>query len=160
MKIGFDIHGVIDYKPEFFSDLSKLVRKDNNELHVITGSSINNKIKDSLEKWKIDYSYVFSITDYHVSLGSSIKFDEKGNPWMKNVLWDRTKGDYCKKEKIDFHIDDSDIYGNYFKTIYCRFYKEREVFKWRYEDKKIGEFLLTEPEFVYGFIKSIVSNLK
>ena len=42
--------------------------------------------------------------------------DEKGRPWMDDDIWDRTKGDYCKKHQIDFCIDDTERYGDYFET--------------------------------------------
>jgi hypothetical protein len=38
-------------------------------------------------------------------------------------LWDKTKADYCKQVGITLHIDDSPVYGKYFKgtgTLYLQ----------------------------------------
>jgi len=40
MKVGLDIHGVVDVRPEFFSELSKLLVSNGHEVHIITGGSV------------------------------------------------------------------------------------------------------------------------
>jgi 8-oxo-dGTP diphosphatase len=40
---------------------------------------------------------------------------------MDNKVWNRAKAEYCKKNGIQLHIDDSDVYGKYFETPYARF---------------------------------------
>jgi len=125
LKIGLDFHGCIDRSPETFSVLSKILVDSGNEVHIITGSRINDDFKNRLvNEYKVSYTHLFSIADYHESLGTQVKNDVNGNPYMESYLWDRTKADYCERENIDLHIDDSDTYGKHFKkTLYMRLEK-------------------------------------
>lgn len=120
-KIGIDIHGTIDANPEFFSTLIKRLRKEAKaEIHIATGIRAKPAAK-KLYQLGIEYDCLFSITDYHESIGTKIVYDEKGNPWIEDEIWDRTKADYCKREGIHLHIDDSPVYGRYFTTPYFQF---------------------------------------
>ena len=125
MKLGVDIHGTIDACPELFSKLIKRFRDISTEVHIITGIKITQEVLDELEEWGIEYDYIFSITDYHESIGTKINYDEVGDPWIDEEIWNRTKGDYCEREDIDVCIDDSPLYGEYFRnTVYIKFEKE------------------------------------
>ena len=121
MKLGLDIHGVIDTDPLFFSKLTKDLISTGWEVHIITGPSAE-KVKKELSSWNIFYTHIFSILDHHISLGT--KIDYVGDkPYMDAVLWDRTKGDYCYREGINLHLDDTERYKNYFKTPFSLFNK-------------------------------------
>jgi len=124
MKIAIDIHGTIDAQPDFFSKLTKLLKAFGVEIHVTTGVQISSRVIKELADWQIEYDYLFSITDYHVAKGTPIKWDEHGNPWIEDEIWNRTKGQYCWNNRIDLTIDDSPAYGKYFSTPYMRFKKE------------------------------------
>jgi len=41
-------------------------------------------------------------------------------------IWNATKGQYCFEQKIGLHVDDSEVYGHYFKTPYLTYYKDDE----------------------------------
>ena len=123
LKIGFDIHGVIDDKSDVFSALSKILVDSGNEVHVITGSFRTDELEREIkEKHNISYTHFFSILDYHKELGTKIEYDEDGQAWIEGELWDKTKAEYCQRVGIDLHLDDSDSYGDYFLTPYARFY--------------------------------------
>ena len=128
MKIGIDIHGVLDKEPTFFAELTNILWTAGHEVHIITGVTVNpeNRIgKETLkflEDLNIAYTHLFSIVDYHKSIGTEIEYpDGSDNPWMDGELWDRTKADYCEKHKIDMMFDDTRRYGNYFKTPFVHF---------------------------------------
>lgn len=116
LKIALDIHGVCDTNPIFFSELSRLFVAHNHEVHVLTGKRVTDGALDELTQLGITYTHFFSIADYHESKGTKMWNDQKGNPWLDGEAWDRTKGDYCKEHGIDFCIDDTERYGNYFET--------------------------------------------
>lgn len=119
MKMGLDFHGVIDKYPGFFSELTKHWVTSSNEVHIITGSQKTKELEEELiNRYRIYYTHFFSITDYHLSIGTPIRFDEKSAPWMNEEIWNRTKAEYCLREGIDMHIDDSERYLRYFKTPY------------------------------------------
>ena len=120
LKIGLDIHGVCDANPEFFSELSRLFVNAGHEVIIITGRMESHGAIDEIKKLGISYTKFYSIADYHVKIGTKIWYDEKGNPWIEPEFWDTTKAEICKKENIDFHIDDSSVYGKYFKTPYAQ----------------------------------------
>lgn len=120
MKIGLDLHGVLDATPEFFKELCEGLILLGHEIHVITGAPRLEAI-DFLDKNQIKYTKLFSITDTflqkkipHLIVKNKYTFD--------NTLWNRAKADYCKKEKIDYHFDDTPHYGKHFtgKFIYFR----------------------------------------
>lgn len=121
MRIGLDLHGVIDTNIKFYSELTALLVKNGHEVHIITGKK-GHLVQPELKEKGILYTHLFSITDYHVSIGTSISWDAEGNPHMDPYTWDRTKAQYCKENNIDLHLDDSDIYNYFFKTPYARVY--------------------------------------
>lgn len=116
MKIGIDYNRVINRNPEFWSNFTKDMKKLKHKIHIITGMSLDSNLMEMLNRYDIKYDRIFSITDYHFANQTDMVFDN-GLPYMDDELWDRTKAEYCKKEKIDVHYDDSGIYGKYFKDI-------------------------------------------
>jgi len=70
----------------------------------------------------LKYTKIFSITDYHKQINTPTKgFHPKfGFALIEDELWDKTKADYCRRENIDFHIDDTLAYNDYFTTPFCR----------------------------------------
>jgi hypothetical protein len=127
MKIGIDIHGVVTKHKKFFKELSKLFISAGHEVHVLTGSSVDPKTKygrktiKEIEDLGIEYTHLFSIIDYHHSIGTEIEYEDSENPWMDGVLWDKAKGDYCKEHEIDIMFDDTRRYGDYFSTPFVHF---------------------------------------
>lgn len=122
-KIGLDLHGVIDADPEHFAALSKAVIAMGGEVHIITGSMATEALFAWLKERGIKYTKVFSISSYHAAEGTKMNYDERG-PWMDSEIWNRSKAEYCSREGIDLHIDDSDVYGKYFATPYLRWTKK------------------------------------
>jgi len=118
-KIGIDIHGIIDTAPKFFSLISNLLVDNGHEVFIITGPKKTDYLIKELNNFKIKYTKLLSITDYNISKGHSVKYDENGNPWFSDEIWNKTKSILCSKYDIDFHIDDSEIYGEFFETPYA-----------------------------------------
>lgn len=116
--LGLDLHGIINTHPIFFAEATKSLVKDGWEVHVLTGSHIKEQaIEEELKKYGIDYTHIFSIADYHRdNKTDGMWYDEKGDPWVSDEEWDRTKSKYCKENNIMFCIDDTARYANYFET--------------------------------------------
>jgi len=53
IKIGIDIHGMIDYDPKFFATFSKILVESGNEVHIMTGSEIKPAIIAELRGYGI-----------------------------------------------------------------------------------------------------------
>jgi len=126
MKLGLDIHGVIDSKPEVFKFMSKSVIDKGGEVHIITGGSWNQELINLVDQCGIKYTHYFSVYDYLKSIGSEengrIQFpDGKTQKKFDSELWDSIKGKYCKDNNMDLHIDDTEIYSKYFTTSFLLF---------------------------------------
>jgi hypothetical protein len=158
LRLGLDLHGVIDSDPPFFSELSHIFKKNGGSVHILTGSKRTQDLEKELDTYSVTYDEILSITDYHLDMNTPItKRDEKENIWFDDLVWNKTKGDYCRKNLIDFHIDDSLNYGKYFSTLYCLFNKNTQIFEW-WGTKLRGSFLKTEPETVYSNIIKLVNK--
>lgn len=125
MRIGLDIHGVIDKHRSFFTELTQMIRRENesngyqHEVHIMTGPS-KNKLKPS-ELDGIYYTHFFSIVDYLKSVGEvpwfSEKDDTKSDPWFDNVeKWNKAKALYAQDLGLHFVIDDTALYAQFFTT--------------------------------------------
>lgn len=122
IKMGFDIHGVIDKDPDFFATLISMLRMQGHEVHIITGRELCDELVNRLSGLGITYDQLFSITSYHKTKGTYIAY-KNGDPTQPLIappLWDVTKADYSERVGLDLHIDDSPVYGKFFtgKTQY------------------------------------------
>jgi hypothetical protein len=127
MKLGLDIHGVIDTYP-FLKVLSELLVQNGHEVHLITGApygAINNGefCHAGVDSYILNLGYIkgvhythfYSILDHHIANGSEVLCDQNGC-WLAPKIWDTAKALYCESVGIDFHIDDSASYATYFNT--------------------------------------------
>ena len=123
MKFGIDFHGVLNTHPDRYIPWMRDMMSHGHETHIITGVRYCD-----LDEWLFDHAghfqepfwtHFFSITDYHAALGTKIVWKED-KPYMDKDLWDRAKFEYCERKKIDFMLDDSPVYGQYFNghTLY------------------------------------------
>ena len=96
LKIGIDYHGVITDNPAFFKT----------------------EIKEYLSAHQIPYSEIFSILDFY-DAQNKVTFLADGSFRVDDELWNKAKAQFCLKEGIAFHIDDSPLYGETFQTPFC-----------------------------------------
>ena len=120
MKIGIDIHGVLDTNPFFkHMALSMCFHQVGNEVHIITGTSTELALKDleNLDMHRgFHYTHLYSITDDLISRGIPVEWKDGNNPFFPYEEWDKAKAEYCAKNGIDIHFDDTKRYGEYFTT--------------------------------------------
>lgn len=120
-KVGIDIHGVIDRLPGFFSFLSDSIIRNGGEVHIITGGTWDEDLINELKSYNIKWTHHFSVYDYMIENfkpidGEVVFSDGTKQQKFKNSDWNKSKGDYCKKHNINFHIDDKDFYSQNFFT--------------------------------------------
>jgi len=114
MKIGLDIHNVIDLYPFLFRDLSEKWSEAGHEIYIITGQEWD-KAESIVKKVGIVYHHHYSIIDYHRKLGTHmwIRSDKEGF-WMSHEKWICSKGEYAKSVDLDLHFDDYIGFAKYF----------------------------------------------
>lgn len=145
IKIGLDLHGVIDKDPHFFSNLSIKMMNEDNEVYVITGQENTEKLHKELKNYGIKFTKVLSITSYNKKIGIPVRYlnGDPTQPMMDESVWNATKSVLCFINKIDIMIDDSLIYGKYFKKIdtqYIVYNKQvREFLKMLFYPKEMIE---------------------
>ena len=127
MSLGLDIHGVINAMPDFFAFLSDSFIKNGGRVHIITGGSLTEKLLNEIKGFGIRYTHIFSVYDYLIESGEPtngerIFTDGTHQKRFADDVWDRVKGDYCKKHNINLHIDDTLAYKDGFKTPFAYLY--------------------------------------
>ena len=136
MKVGFDIHGVIDTFPAFRTMIEKYLDDPDVEVHVITGLSRESAAKEIGHLIDLDrIDGYFSIADYLVMRPDVEVRWIDGLPWAGEVAWNSAKADYCYENQIDILFDDSPIYADSFKdidTVYVQIHNtDRKTYKTR-----------------------------
>lgn len=145
LKIGLDMHGVIDKDPALFAEISYYLILKGHEVHIITGRELGPILEKEIAACRIEYTAVFSITSYHKGIGTYVTYKDgdKTQPLIAPPKWDRSKADYCNRVGIDIMIDDSEIYGQYFKNI------RTQYIQWT---PKFREFLL---EVLWSYVEGV-----
>lgn len=133
MKLGLDIHGVIDSNPESFAFLSQSVIATGGEVHIITGGSWTEDLENQIREYGIKWTTHFSVYDYLLDSGidsiGTIQFpDGTIQKKFDFQLWDTIKAGYCRSKNIDLHIDDTEVYSKYFTTPFL-LYKSSDDFE-------------------------------
>ena len=124
LKVGLDYHGVINDNPTYFKQFCAELLKREHEVHILSGGP-KEKIVWQLQKEGICYNYVFTIFDYYNAQGLMCQLPD-GDWHVDEDLWNKTKAEYCRSNKIDVQIDDSLIYGQYFTTPYCLYSHQKK----------------------------------
>ena len=129
IKIGLDIHGVSDADQAFFAELTTLLVNAGHEVHILTGAEQTPQLESYLKnEIGLLWTHFFSITSHHLELHTPITYI-KSNPYMDDEIWNQTKAEYCATHNIQLHLDDSDVYGRFFKTPYARYHGLRPTAK-------------------------------
>ena len=124
MKLGIDIHGVLDKHPEIIKPLMEMFIKSGNTVYIISGSPINKIFKELKELRCIalkHFHYAISIIDFLKSKGVKFRVDGGGNWWCDEDTWWESKARICNELKIDVLIDDSKKYKPHFENLQTKF---------------------------------------
>ena len=152
LKIGLDYHGVIDCCPTYFSQFCSAAINRGHQIFIITGGPAV-KIKQILDNIPIAYNHIFAITDYYQALGM-VEQTADGSFAIPDKLWNQAKGEFCFRNHIDFHIDDSLAYRPWFQTPFCWF--DNQTFscsllpKHQFCLKNIDNFLNSIEQYCYS----------
>ena len=125
LKIGLDYHGVINNNPVYFSLFCNKLKQRGHSLYIITGGP-GLLIKEKLETYEINYDMCFAVSDYYQAQGQ-ISQTKDGFLVIPDNLWNMAKGDFCLRNNINLHIDDSLRYAKYFSTPFCHYDKNTHL---------------------------------
>jgi hypothetical protein len=134
-KIGIDYHGVITHRPQLWKFLLNGVLMQGGEVHIITGGTLErgantNPIIDKLKEWDIPYTDIHSVYDYLIKTNAptieGVRYFPDGTTQKKyaDPVWDKVKGYMATQLGLDIHIDDTEVYGDYFTDVPFMLYKK------------------------------------
>ena len=119
MKIGIDVHGVLDTF-SYFKEMAKLFVAAGHEVHIITGVQWRKRVKDKFKKLGIEkgihFTHFVSITDLLIEQGKKVRWEDADNPWFNKKDWNEAKAQYCFENGLDIHFDDRPEYASSFKS--------------------------------------------
>lgn len=135
IRLGLDLHGVIDDDPEFFSNLAGTLKKRGHEVHIVTGREASEDLHNDLKGCGMEgvHDSILSITTYQKNQGVSVHYldGRKSQPMMMPSIWNPTKAILCASAGIHIMIDDSTLYEPFFrdiKTQYITYNPEMKTF--------------------------------
>ena len=119
IKLGLDLHGVVDAAPKFFSSLAGRMVDRGHEIYIVTGREDNVELRKEIDACRVDYNGILSITTYQKAQGTPVSYlnGRKSQPMMEPKVWNPTKAMLCATAGIDIMIDDSTLYEPYFRDI-------------------------------------------
>ena len=131
MKIGFDLHGVLDTYPEKCESMIKMLKKTGHTVCIVSGPIVE-KINIELEKLGYDKYYFSdkcSVVDFLTMRGVEFDLTDPDNPWCDEQVWWDAKARICKAYQIDYLIDDSLKYKPAFDLVDADFIHIDEIVK-------------------------------
>ncbi len=133
IRLGLDVHGVIDDDPVFFADLSRMMFEQGHQMFIVTGREKCKELVDEITSYHIVYTDILSITSYQKMLGTPVSYldSRKSQPIMDPIVWNPTKAALCASAGVHIMVDDSLIYEKYFsdtKTQYIVYTLEVKEF--------------------------------
>ncbi len=119
IKLGLDVHGVIDSDSVFFSELSRVIHERGGYIYIVTGREKDKELIEEIDHYKMVYDDILSITSYQKALGTPITYldGRKSQPIMAPDVWNPTKAALCASAGIHVMIDDSALYETFFGEI-------------------------------------------
>lgn len=145
MKLGLDIHGVIDKYPEKMIALAQDTMKKGGRVYIITGPpavKAREEMIALMSQYQISkpfWNQIYSIVDWMKQKKIPNWTDANGHVWaLREHDWNAVKGQIAIELGLDLHIDDSEEYGEYFPPgVFCHM---------KNKDKKNGKTIKSVPE--------------
>ena len=127
MKLGLDIHGVIDKYPEKMIKLAQDTMKKGGRVYIITGPPVEKARQEMINLMathhvsKPFWNQIYSIVDWMKAKNIPHYTDTNGHVWaLRERDWNAVKGQIAVELGLDLHIDDSEEYGEYFPPgVFC-----------------------------------------
>lgn len=124
MKIGVDLHGVIDSDPDLFKKLFTFMYFRDREVYIVSGppkSEIISELKELGFEKGLHYKEVHSIVDFLKENGVEMWQDKNRRWWSNDRDWCESKAKICDKLSLEWMMDDKEMYKPAFDNIKTKF---------------------------------------
>lgn len=124
MKIGLDLHGVIDDDPDMFKKVMTLMHLQDREVYIVSGPPKEDIIAELNElgfEKGVHYEEVYSIVDFLKESGVRMWQDERGRWWSNDEDWLSSKAKICDSLSLEYMLDDKEMYRPAFDSIKTKF---------------------------------------
>jgi len=125
MKLGIDLHGVIDSSPGLFKAvLFGLSMSGKVKIYIVSGppkTEIINELENLGIEEDLHYDEVHSVVDSLKESGVEMWQDKNGRWWTNEEDWCASKSRICDKLHLDAMIDDKEMYKADFENIPTKF---------------------------------------
>ena len=141
MKVGIDLHGVIDSNPRFFRVVLTYMYINGVEIHIVSGPpkvDIITELKKIRFEQKTHYKEVHSVVDFLKESGVKMWQDERGRWWTNDKDWCESKAKICDRLSLNWMLDDKEMYKPAFESIGTEFilYKDNYESTYRLHKNK------------------------
>jgi predicted peroxiredoxin len=125
MKIGIDLHGVIDSNPKLFKMvLFGLSMSGKVKIYIVSGppkADIISELENLGIEQDLHYDEVYSVVDFLKESGVKMWQDERSRWWTNEEDWCASKSKICDKLHLDIMLDDKEMYRAGFNNIPTKF---------------------------------------
>lgn len=136
MKVGIDLHGVIDDNPEFFDIILSRMSLNDAEVHIVSGPPKADIIAELVKlgfKKGVHYKDAHSVVDFLKESGIKMWQDNRGRWWTNDDDWWDSKAKMCDKLSLKWMLDDKERYKPAFKNIKTEFVLYKDNFEITYK---------------------------
>lgn len=124
MKIGIDLHGVIDDDPKLFKKVMILMHSQDREVYIVSGPPKIDIVVELNElgfEKGVHYEEVYSIVDFLKESGVEMWQDGENRWWSNDEDWLSSKAKICNGLSLEYMLDDQEMYRPSFDSIRTKF---------------------------------------
>ena len=125
IRIGVDLHGVIDRNIKLFKRMAYMRHFSNIKIYVISGpptSDVEQQLESIGIHKDIHYDHIATIVDFLRSQKDIEMWkDDKDTWWTSDENWWSAKAKICQELGISLMIDNTDRYKSYFEGTGIKF---------------------------------------
>ena len=123
-RYGYDLHGVIDKRVDFYLGYFETLIKEGNEIWVVSGppaEQIKKELANLGFKEKQHFTGIVSVVDFLKAQDAKMWTDYKDTWWASDEDWWSAKAKICQKYEVEVMFDDKGRYAPYFDAIGIKF---------------------------------------
>lgn len=135
MKVGIDLHGVIDSDLGLFNAMLGGMSQNDIEVHIVSGPPRADIITELAKlgfKKGVHYKDAHSVVDFLMESGIEMWQDDKSRWWTNDKDWWNSKAKMCDELSLRWMLDDKEMYKPAFENIKTEFILYKDNFEITY----------------------------